>query len=411
MDVPPAVPILFTPVRLRSVVARNRIVVSPMCQYLSVDGAPIDWHLVHFGKFAAGGAGIVFGEETAVEARGRKTYECAGIYHDRHVREYRRITDFIKSMGAVPAIQLGHCGRRAGTHGAMQEWAPLTEEDARAGRPPWPGISPSAIPTRPGGRVPIEMTADDIRENLAAWRDAAKRSLDAGFDICEIHGAHGYLIHQFLSPLSNLRTDGYGGDLAGRMRFALEVVDAVRSVWPSDRPLFFRLSAVEGAGGEWVVRDTIELARALKEHGVDVIDCSSGGIGGSTELPAVPRVPGYQVGYAAEVRRACGLATVAVGLITDPRHAENTLRSGRADLIALAREVMYDPNWPVHAAATLGHPDPLGFLPASEAFRLRKRESQRGEHAVGSDVRIPFGHGDDAPYSWSELCADYSQSR
>ena len=398
-------PLLFTPIKLRSIVARNRIVVSPMCQYVSVEGSPTDWHLVHFGKFAVGGAGIVFGEETAVEARGRKTYHCAGIYDDRQIREYRRITDFIKSVGAVPAIQLGHCGRRAGTHGAMQDWAPLTEEDARAGYPPWPGISASAVPTKPGARVPLEMSLDDIRDNLDAWRDAARRSVDAGFDICEIHGAHGYLIHQFLSPLSNRRSDAYGGDFSGRMRFAVEVVDAVRRVWPADRPLFFRASAVEGAGGEWVLRDTIELAKVLKEHGVDVIDCSSGGIMGSTALPAVPRVPGYQVGYASEVRRSCGLPTMTVGLITEPRHAEAILQNGHADLVALSRELMYDPNWPVHAARALDCRDPQGLLPPAEAFRLRKRDVQVREAVRGGDVTIPFGLGDDVPYSWSEGCA------
>ena len=398
-------PLLFTPITLRSITARNRIVVSPMCQYVSVAGSPTDWHLVHFGKFAVGGAGIVFGEETAVEARGRKTYECAGIYDDRHVREYRRINDFIKAMGAVPAIQLGHCGRRAGTHGAMREWAPLTEEDARAGRPPWPGIAPSAVPTKPGARVPLEMSADDIRTNIAAWRDAAQRSVDAGFDVCEIHGAHGYLIHQFLSPLSNRRTDAYGGDLEGRMRFALEIVDAVRSVWPSDRPLFFRVSAVEGAGGEWVMSDTLKLATALKEHGVDVIDCSSGGIMGQGELPAVPRVPGYGVGYAGVVRRKCDVPTMAVGLITQPEHAEAILEQGHADLVALARELMAEPNWPVRAAQALGYADPFGVMPESESYRLRNREKQMRSVVEGGAVDIPFGHGEGVPYSWDEGCA------
>jgi 2,4-dienoyl-CoA reductase-like NADH-dependent reductase (Old Yellow Enzyme family) len=399
-------PMLFTPIELRSVVARNRIVVSPMCQYVSVDGSPTDWQLVHLGRFAVGGAGIVFGEETAVEARGRKSYHCAGFYDDRQIREYRRITDFIKSCGAVPAIQLGHCGRRAGTHGAMQEFAPLTEEDARQGRPPWSGISPSAIPTRPGARVPLAMDRDDIRANLAAWRDAARRSVDAGYDVLEIHGAHGYLIHQFLSPLSNTRTDGYGGDLAGRMRFALEVADAVRDAWPADRPLFFRVSAVEGAGGDWVMQDTIALASALKEHGVDVVDCSSGGIMGSSSLAAVPRVPGYHVGYASEVRHRCGLPTVAVGLITQARHAETILQEGHADMIAISRELMYNPHWPVHAAKELGHPDPLGMLPDPESFRLRKREAQASEYLPGSEVSIPFGHEENVRYSWDKQRAE-----
>ena len=200
-------PLLFTPITLRGVTARNRVVVSPMCQYVSVDGGPTDWQFVHFGRYAMGGAGIVFGEETAVEARGRKTYHCAGIWNDHQARAYRRITDFIKEMGAVPAIQLGHCGRNAGSHGAMQEWRALDERDARAGMPPWRGLAPSPLPARRGFPVPIEMDHDDIRAVLAAFRDAAKRATDAGYDICEIHGAHGYLIHQFLSPVSNRRTD------------------------------------------------------------------------------------------------------------------------------------------------------------------------------------------------------------
>ena len=242
-------PLLFTPITLRGVTARNRVVVSPMCQYVSVDGGPTDWQFVHFGRYAMGGAGIVFGEETAVEARGRKTYHCAGIWNDHQARAYRRITDFIKEMGAVPAIQLGHCGRNAGSHGAMEEWRALDERDARAGMPPWRGLAPSPLPARRGFPVPIEMDHDDIRTVLAAFRDAARRATDAGYDICEIHGAHGYLIHQFLSPVSNRRTDAYGGSRENRMRFALEVAETVRAAWPQDRPLFFRVSAVDGKGG------------------------------------------------------------------------------------------------------------------------------------------------------------------
>ena len=211
-----AAPLLFTPITLRGVTVRNRVVVSPMCQYVSVDGGPTDWQFVHFGRYAMGGAGIVFGEETAVEARGRKTYHCAGLWNDHQARAYRRITDFIKEMGAVPAIQLGHCGRNAGSHGAMEEWRALDERDARAGMPPWRGLAPSPLPARRGFPVPIEMDHDDIRNVLAAFRDAARRATDAGYDICEIHGAHGYLIHQFLSPVSNRRTDG----MAGRARTA-----------------------------------------------------------------------------------------------------------------------------------------------------------------------------------------------
>jgi 2,4-dienoyl-CoA reductase-like NADH-dependent reductase (Old Yellow Enzyme family) len=404
-DNPHDVPLLFTPIKLRSVVSRNRIVCSPMCQYVSDDGSPNEWQLVNLGRFAMGGTGIVFGEETAVEARGRKTYHCAGIYRDGHVADYRRITNFIKSLGSVPAIQLGHCGRRASAHGPLQDRAPLTEQDARNGLRPWQGISASALPASPSGSIPRAMDLDDIRTNLAAWRDAAQRSIDAGYDICEIHAAHGYLIHQFLSPVSNTRTDGYGGDLKGRMRFALEVVDAVRGVWPADRPLFFRTSAVEGTGGEWGIDDTLALACELKEHGVDVIDCSSGGIIGDGAMPTIPRVPGYQVGYSREIRREIGIPTVAVGMITDASHAEAILREGHADLIALARELMDNPNWPLHAARALGYADPFQLVHAREAQRLRLREQHRKEYPPGTDVDIPFGPSEQVAYSWEARSA------
>lgn len=394
-------PLLFTPIQLRSVLARNRIVSSPMCQYASDDGGPEEWQLVNFGRFAMGGCGIVFGEESAVEARGRKTHHCAGIYSDSHIPAYRRITDFIKSLGAVPAIQLGHCGRRASQHGPLKDRATLTEVDAQDNMQPWQGISPSPLPPTPGGAIPREMDASDIRATIVAWREAAQRSVDAGYDICEIHGAHGYLIHQFLSPLSNLRSDGYGGSLEGRMRYALEVVEAVRAVWPQDKPLFFRTSAVEGAGGVWGIEETLALTRELKQRGVDVVDCSSGGVGGDGPMPGVPRVPGFQAGYAREIRRDTGMPTVAVGMITDAHHAEAILRDGSADLIALARGLMDNPNWPLHAARELGYADPLSLVHAREAQRLRLLEQHSKEYPPGIAVEIPFGPEEQVSYSWA----------
>jgi 2,4-dienoyl-CoA reductase-like NADH-dependent reductase (Old Yellow Enzyme family) len=371
-------PLLFTPLTIRGVTTRNRIVVSPMCQYRSNDGHPEDWHLVHLGRLALGGAGIVFGEETSVEARGRKTYECAGIWNDRQARGYRRITDFIRSLGAVPAIQLGHCGRRASTHGPTKNFVPLSQQDAQAGVPPWVGLAPSPIPPAAGAAMPREMDRDDIRTVVQAFREAADRSLSAGFDICEVHGAHGYLIHQFLSPVSNRRTDGYGGDRAGRMRFALEVVEAVRKVWPSDNPLFFRVSAVDGKGGQWAMDDTVVLAQSLTERGVDVIDCSSGGITGDSDMVAPSYAPGYQVGFAERVRREVQTRTMAVGLLTDPGQVEAILRAGQADLIAMARELMYHGDWPVHAARTLGLADYIDLFPADYAWRLKRRARGQG---------------------------------
>ena len=394
-------PLLFTPIQLRSVLARNRIVSSPMCQYASDDGGPEEWQLVNFGRFAMGGCGIVFGEESAVEARGRKTHHCAGIYSDSHIPAYRRITDFIKSLGAVPAIQLGHCGRRASQHGPLKDRATLTEVDAQDNMQPWQGISPSPLPPTPGGAIPREMDASDIRATIVAWREAAQRSVDAGYDICEIHGAHGYLIHQFLSPLSNLRSDGYGGSLEGRMRYALEVVEAVRAVWPQDKPLLFRTSAVEGAGGVWGIEETLALTRELKLRGVDAVDCSSGGVGGDGPMPGVPRVPGFQAGYAREIRRDTGMPTVAVGMITDAHHAEAILRDGSADLIALARGLMDNPNWPLHAARELGYADPLSLVHAREAQRLRLLEQHSKEYPPGIAVEIPFGPEEQISYSWS----------
>src|SRR5271170_4076144 len=268
LDPGQAPPLLFTPLALRGVTARNRVVVSPMSQYASVDGAPTDWHLVHLGKFAMGGAGIVFCEETAVEAASRKTYHCPGIYTDQQVRAWRRITDFLKAQGALPAMQLGHGGRKVATKGPRDGFRPLTDADAAAGEPPWRGYSASPVPTKPGAPVPLAMARDDIARIVCAHQDAARRTLEAGFEILEIHGAHGYLIQQFLSPIVNHRTDAYGGDLAGRMRFGLEVVEAVRKVWPQDRPLFFRVSSVDGAGGHWDMDDTVVLARELKARGV-----------------------------------------------------------------------------------------------------------------------------------------------
>lgn len=396
----PARPLLFTPVTLRGVTARNRVVVSPMCQYRSVDGGPVDWHLVHLGKFAMGGAGIVFGDETAVEPRGRKTHACAGLYTDAHVAGYRRITDFIKAMGAIPAIQLGHSGRKASCHGAMRDWAPLAKADAAAGLPPWTGLAPSPVPLTPASHVPQEMSRSDIAEHLETWRVATGRAVDAGYELCEIHGAHGYLVHQFLSPVTNRRKDSYGGDQEGRMRFAFEVTEAVRAAWPADRPLFFRVSAVDGKGGAWDMADTVALAAGLRDRGVDVIDCSSGGIQGDTAFPLIPRVPGYHVGYASRVRREAGVPTVAVGLITDPHHAEAILQAGDADLVALARGIMADADWTAHAAETLGVPDAYDLFPPDYAYRFRSRDRSSGNYPSGSTPPIPHGIGDERPHAW-----------
>ena len=372
-----AAPLLFQPMQLRDLVIRNRIVVSPMSQYAAVDAAPTDWHLVHLGKFAMGGAGIVFCEETSVSQRSRKTYDCPGIYTDEQARAWRRVTDFIRGQGAAAAIQLGHAGRKVATRAPWDGFSPLGDADAALGRPPWSGLAPSPIPFKPGALVPKEMDRDDIRAVIQAHVDAARRSVDAGFDICEIHGAHGYIIQQFLSPITNQRTDAYGGDIEGRMRFGLELIEAVRTAWPANRPLFFRGSCVDGPGGIWSLEDTTVLAAALKARGVDVFDCSSGGIEGPLTLHVVPRVPGYHVPFARHIGQATGIRTMAVGLITEAAQAESYLQAGDCDLVALAREMMWNPNWPAHAAEALGVPRPLELLPQRYAWWLQKREDTR----------------------------------
>lgn len=369
--------LLFTPITLRGVTARNRIIVSPMCQYHSVDGGPTDWQLMHIGRLAVGGAGIIFGEETAIEAIGRKTYSCAGIWDDKHIPQYRRLTDFVREQGAVPAIQLGHAGRKASCHAATRSWAPLADEDAAHGLAPWQGLAPSALDQLPRRFTPKAMDHDDIKAQILRWREAVQRSVDAGYDICEIHGAHGYLIHQFLSPISNQRNDSYGGDRVGRMRFALEIAEVVRDAWPADKPLFFRVSSVDGEGGAWNLEDSIALARELKTRGVDVVDCSSGGISGDTDMPMVPRIPAFQVRFADEIKRGANIMTIAVGGITQAQEAEDILRSGQADLVALAREFLWNANWAAHAAAELRQTDPYGQMPHEYAYRLRQREQQK----------------------------------
>ena len=317
----PNSPLLFTPTKLRGLEIRNRIMASPMCQYHSDDGGPNDWHMMHLGRLAIGGCGIVFGEETAVEPDGRKTHSCAGLYNQSHIAAYRRLTDMIKQHGAVPAIQLGHSGRKGSCHGAIEDWRPLTAEDAKNSLPPWQIMTPSAAISPPRPIPPKEMDQDDIKRVIEAFRTATKRSIDAGYDIVEIHGAHGYLIHQFLSASANQRDDTYGGSLENRMRFAVEVGAAVREEWPQDKPVFFRLSAVDGKGGSWRLTDSIALAKTLRAVDIDVVDVSSGGVTGSSDMPMVPRIPAYQASFSGRIRYKAKIKTVAVGGITTAKQA------------------------------------------------------------------------------------------
>jgi 2,4-dienoyl-CoA reductase-like NADH-dependent reductase (Old Yellow Enzyme family) len=329
----------------------------------------------------------VFCEETSVEERGRKSHHCAGIYRDAHIAGYRRINDFIRSHGALPAIQLGHGGRKGSGCAPWEGYRPLTAEDAKQGHAPWQTVSASEVPASDLAPVPHALDRGEIREVVAHWREAASRALDAGYDIVEVHAAHGYLIHQFLSPLANRRADAYGGDLAGRTRLCLEIIEAVRGVWPADRPVFMRVSAVDGVNGAWSVDDTVMLSRAARERGVAVITTSSGGIAGPGTATPVPRVPGYHVSYAERVRRETGVKTIAVGLITEPRHAEEILQQGQADFIALARELLWNPHWPAHAARDLGVPDYLDLLPRGYSWWLKRREDIRRVTAESAQSR------------------------
>jgi 2,4-dienoyl-CoA reductase-like NADH-dependent reductase (Old Yellow Enzyme family) len=365
-----ALPLLFTPFTLKSVTARNRIVVSPMCQYKSVGGSPTNWHMVHMGRYAVGGSGIVFYEETAVEDRGRKTHACAGLYRDDQIPAFRAIADFVREYGAVPAMQLGHAGGRASERG------PLFDRAALDGAEAWQAISSSATEIIKGHPVPHALSTEEIATVVQAFAAATERTLKAGFDILEIHGAHGYLIHQFLSPLINKRNDRYGGDRAGRMRFALEIAEAVRAVWPKDKPLFYRVSSVDGKGGLWGIDDSVALSQEMKRRGVDLIDCSSGGFSGPSDMPVVPRVPGFHMPYAKAVKAATGMMTMAPGLITEAKQAEALLQEGHVDLIAMARELMYCADWPVHAARELGVPDAFSLFPPEFTFRLNLRDEQ-----------------------------------
>ena len=368
-------PLLFTPMTLGGITLRNRVVVSPMCQYHSErDGGPNDYHLVHLGQFAMGGAGLIFCEETAVEDRGRKSYHCAGIYDSKHLAQYRRINDFIRQNGAVPGIQLGHGGRKGSGRPPWEGYRPLTAEDAARGEAPWTTISSSAIAPGTTAPKPHELSLAEIAEVVTNWREAALRSADAGYEVVEIHGAHGYLIHQFLSPLVNQRSDAYGGSLDNRMRFCMDIVESVRAVWPKDKPVFLRLSAVDGSGDAWTLEDTIQVANAAKARGIDVVTPSSGGIGGAGSATLVPRTPGYHVPFARRVRAETNIKTIAVGFITEAAQAEQILQDGNADLIAIAREFLWDPYWTVHAARELGLANYHDLLPRTYAWWLKRRD-------------------------------------
>ena len=340
-------PALLSPFSLRGVRLRNRIAVSPMCQYSSEDGFADEWHVVHLGSRAAGGAGIVMAEATAVEPRGRITPWDLGLWKDEHIEVLARIARFIDSQGAVPAIQLAHAGRKASTARPWEGGHVVPVEEGG-----WRPVAPSPIPFQPSNPAPEELSAAGIRDIVEAFAAAAWRALQAGFRVIEIHAAHGYLIHEFLSPLSNCRTDEYGGTLENRSRLLHDVIRAVRRVWRDDLPVFVRISATDWADGGWNIEESVQLARALKPMGADLIDCSSGGLVPGVKIPLTP---GYQVPFAEQIRREAGIATGAVGLITQPEQADDIVREGKADIVLLAREFLRNPYWPFAAARRLGY--------------------------------------------------------
>lgn len=352
---------LFSPISIRSVKLRNRIGVSPMCMYWSDNGLMNDWHLVHLGSRAIGGAALVVAEATAVEPRGRISPRDAGIWSDAHVEPLIPINRFLRQYGAVPGVQLAHAGRKAGTAPPYDRSAPRRSlTDAEGG---WATVAPSAAPFRAEDRIPHELTVDEIADVQRRFVDATRRAVAAGYEWVEFHAAHGYLAHQFLSPLSNRRNDRYGGDFENRIRFVLETTQRMRSVWPDDKPFSVRISSTDWVEGGWTIEESVELSRRLRGLGVDVIAASSGGTSPSAQIPLAP---GYQVGFAERIRREAGILTAAVGLITEPKQADAIVRNQQADLVLLAREFLRDPYWPLHAARALGQRERLTMPPPYE---------------------------------------------
>jgi len=346
---------LFSPMQMRSLTLRNRIFVSPMCMYSCQDGLPNDWHMVHLGSRAVGGAAMVIAEATAVAPEGRISPSDCGLWNDAQAEAFAPIAHFIAAQGAVPAIQLGHAGRKASV---MPPWqgGGAAQEDAGG----WQPVAPSALPFGPGSPQPRELQVADLERIAAQFEASARRALKAGFQVVEIHMAHGYLLHQFLSPLSNKRDDAFGGRLENRMRLPLEVAHRVRAIWPEELPVMVRISVTDWVDGGWDLAQSLVLCEHLKELGVDLIDCSSGGLVPDAVIPAAP---GFQTPFAAEIRKKIGIATGAVGLITAAVQAEQILATGSADVVLLARELLRDPHWPIHAAAELkaDHPWPVQY--------------------------------------------------
>ena len=365
---------LFSPYTLRDVRFRNRIAVSPMSQYRALEGHANDWHMVHLGRFAMGGAGLVYAEATAVEKYGRRTHGDLGLWDDAQIESIAPVARFLEAEGAVAGIQLSHAGRKASERRPWHGETPVDAEDVeKRGEIPWQAEAPSPLPYADGWQAPNEMSEEDILRVIDAFGQAARRARAAGFRMIEIYAAHGFLIHQFLSPISNRRQDRWGGRAKNRIRFAVDVAKSVRAHWPESLPLAFRLSATDWLDEGLEIEDTIEIARALREAGVDMIDCSSGGISGKDRPRRMTITQGFQVPFAAEVRNTADIPTMAVGFLWSAEACEDVIASGQADMIAIARELLDDPNWPHHAAAQLGKDQDFANWPIEFGWWLQKR--------------------------------------
>lgn len=365
---------LFTPLKLRGRTLANRVVISPMCQHAGVNGAVTDWHLVHYGKFVLGGAALVFTESVAIAADSRVGVDDLGIWSDDHIPGLRRLADFAHANGGLMGVQIAHSGRKAFSHPLWHGGQAMRPEEIDMTGIAWRRVGPSAIAPGPEWSVPAPLTPDEIDEIVQQHVAAAQRADAADMDALELHYGHGYLVASFLSPVSNKRDDAYGGSLENRMRLGVDIARAVRAVWPEDKPLFVRLSCVDGAEGGWSMDDTVVLAGKLKEVGVDVIDCSSGGLSEETRRSNVPRGFGFQVPFAERVRAEVGIPTQAVGLITTPAQAEEIVAQGRADLVAIGRAALEDPYWPARAQRLLAGRKDYGPWPERHAAWLDKRE-------------------------------------
>ena len=363
---------LFDPITIKSKVFRNRIVLSPMCQYKAVDGLVSDWHFQHYSRFAFSGLGAAFIEATGVSPEGRIGHGCTGIWSDEHIQGLSKIVKVFKEYNCVSGIQVAHAGRKASFLRPRDGASPITKDDSD--EPAWQTIGPSAIPINDSSPIPTEMTIEDIEKVKSDFKKAAQRADKSGFEIIEIHGAQGYLLHSFFSPISNKRNDKYGGSFENRTRFALETVAEIKSVWPENKPIFFRISSVDAPGEGATIEDNVKFAKALKLAGVDVIDCSSGGITGSPILNKSKIIPGFQVPYSEKIKNEAGISSMAVGAIINPDQANDIILNKRADFVALGRELLADTQWVYKAATFFNLENAKSFLPDSYSFYLSRRD-------------------------------------